>query len=106
MYKSITNELLSINLHHEKSFSIIIAAFYRPPNCVSAESVKCVVVDELHDIRINHPNCEFRVSGDLNLPDIDWSNKKKYYQYPMSMSLEFPKIPFYYDPDQMVNMPS
>ena len=71
----------------QKSASIIISAFYRPPIWASAESAKCVV-DELHDIRINHPICEFWVSGDFNLPDIDWSNHTiKYCQYPKSMSL-------------------
>ena len=72
MYKSITSELLSIKLHHIKLTSIIISAFYCPPNCASTESAKCVV-DEQHNIRINHPNCKFLVSGDLNLPDIDWN---------------------------------
>ena len=71
VYKSTTSELLSIKLHHTKSVSIIISAFYRPPNCASAESARCVVDDELHDVRVNHPNCEFWVSGDFNLPYID-----------------------------------
>ena len=50
--KSITSEFIYIKLHHKKSASIIISAFYRPPNCASAESAKCVI-DELHDVRIN-----------------------------------------------------
>ena len=70
MYKSITSELLSIKVHHGRSASIIIPAFYRPPNCASAEFTKCVVY-ELHDIRVNHPNCQLWVSGYINLPDID-----------------------------------
>ena len=70
MYKSITSKLLSIKLHHIKSASIIIPAFYCPPNCASAELTRCFV-DERHDIRVNHPNCELLVSGDFNLPDID-----------------------------------
>ena len=69
VYKSITIELLSMKLHHIKSVTIIIFASYRPPNCASAESVKCVV-DELHRISIYHPNCEFWVSVDFNLSDI------------------------------------
>ena len=55
VYKSITSESLSTKLHHIKSASIIISAFYRPPNSASAESVKCVV-NELLIIRIDHPN--------------------------------------------------
>ena len=87
VFKSITSDLLFIELHHKKSASIITSAFYRPPNCAPAESAKCAV-DELHNIRINHPNCEFCVSGDINLPDIDWSNPTiKSYQYSKSMSL-------------------
>ena len=106
VYKSITSELLSIKLHLNKSASIIIPAFYHPSNCASAKSVKCVV-DELHNIRINHPNCEFWASGDFNLPDIDWSNHTmKSYQYPKSMSLEVLKLPFYCHLEQMVNMPT
>ena len=106
MHKSITSKLLSIKLHHKKSASIIISDFYRLPNCASAQSAKCVA-DELHNIRINHPNCEFWFSGDLNLTDIDWSNLTiKLYQYPKSMSLEFLKSPFYCDQEQMANMPS
>ena len=104
--KSITSELLSMKLHHEKSASIIISAFYRPPNCASAESAKCVI-NELHNIRIIHPNCEFWVSGDFNLPDIDWSNHTiKSYQHPKSMSLEFLKLPFYCNLEQMVSKPT
>ena len=61
VYKSITSEMLSLKLHHIKSASIIIYAFYCPPNCASAESARCVV-DELHNIRINQPSCEFWVS--------------------------------------------
>ena len=53
----ITSVLLSIKLY-KKSASIIISAYYRPTNCASVESAKCVV-NELHDIRINHPNREF-----------------------------------------------
>ena len=92
-----TSELLSIKLHHKKSASIIISAYYRPPNCASVESTKCVA-DELHNICINHPNCEFWVSEDFNPPDIDWSNPTtKSYQYHKCMSLEFLKLPFYCD---------
>ena len=104
VHNSITSELLSIKLHHQRSASIIITAFNRPPNCVSAESAK-YVVDELPNIRINHPNCEFWVSGDFNLPDIDWSKPTiKSYQHPKSMSLELPKLPFYCELEQMVSM--
>ena len=61
VHKSITSESLSIRLHHGRSASTMISAFYRPPNCASALSAKCIV-DELHNIRINHPNSEFGVS--------------------------------------------
>ena len=61
LYKSITSELLFIKLHHIKSALIIISSIYRAPNCASAESAKCVV-DELHNIHINYPNCEFSFS--------------------------------------------
>ena len=105
VYKSITSELLSIKLHHRKSASII-SACYRPPNCLPAESARCVV-DELHGIRINLPSTEFWLSEDCNLPDIDWSNHTiKSYQYPKSMSFEFLNLPFYCDLEQMVRMPS
>ena len=106
MHKSIASELLSIKLHHKKSASTMISAFYRPPNSASAESAKCVV-DEQHDIRINHPSCEFKVSGDFNLPYNDWNNYTiKSYQYLISICLEFHKLPFYCDLEQIVNMPS
>ena len=104
MYKSITSELLSIKLHHIKS-AAIISAFYRPPNCICTVC-KCVV-DELNKIRINHRNCDFWVSGDFNLPDIDWSNlSTESYQYLKSMSIEFLNLPFYCDLEQMVSIPS
>ena len=107
VYKSMTSELLSIKFHLRKSASTMISAFYRPTNCVSAESVKCVDDDELHSIRINNPNCEFWVSGDFNLPDIDWSNHTiKSYQHPKSMSLEFLNLPFCCDLEQKESMPS
>ena len=88
------------------SSSIILSAFYRPPNCASNECAKCVV-DELHKIRINHPNCDFWISGNFNLPDIDWSSPTiKSHQYPKSMSQEFHKLPLYCDLEQMVSIPS
>ena len=105
VHKRIKSELLSIALHHIISASNIMSAFYRPQNCASAESAKCVV-DELHNICVNHLNCEFWASGDFNLPDDDWNNYAiKSYQYFISMCLEFLKLPFYCDLEQMANMP-
>ena len=57
----------------KKSVSIIISAFHHPPNCASNVSAKCVV-DELSSICMLIIQTEFWVSGDFNLPDIDWSN--------------------------------
>ena len=106
VYKGITSMFLSIRLHHKKSDLIIISAFCRPANCASTESAKCVV-DELSDIRIDQPTCEFRVSGDFRLPDIDYSNLTiQCYQYSKCMCMEFLKLPFYCDLEQMVTMPS
>ena len=73
VFKRFTSELLSMELHLITSASTMISAFYPPPNCASSESAKCVV-DELHNIRIDHPSCVFLVSGDINLPDIDRNN--------------------------------
>ena len=102
VYKSITSELLSIELHHKKSASIIIPAFYRPLNCASAEFTKCVVY-ELHIIYINHPNCQLWVYRYFNLPELSYNQI-----LPISLKcvLEFLKLPFYCDLEQMVNMPS
>ena len=75
VYKSITSELLSIKLHQIKSATIIISASYCPLSCASTESARCVV-EELHDICINHPIHEVLICGDFYLPGIDWNNLK------------------------------
>ena len=100
VYRSTTSELLSIGLHHKKSASIILSTFYRPPNYASAEYAKCVF-DQQHYIRNDHQTVN---SGDINLPDIDWSNRRiKSYQYPKSMSLEFLELPRVCDLEQIAN---
>ena len=58
-------------------------------------------------LAINQPHCEFWVSGDFNLPDINWNNPIiKSLKYPKSICHEFHKLPFYCDLEQMMNMPS
>ena len=63
-------ELICVKVRVNRSKSIIIAAFYRPPNEVSPEHAQGAI-DELTRLRQEYSKCEFRVGGDFNLPDID-----------------------------------
>ena len=99
-------ELICVKVRINRSRSIIIAAFYRPPNEVSPEHAQGVI-DELTRLRQEYGKCEFWVGGDFNLPDIDWpalattSN-----QYPAAMSNIYLSLPGQCGVEQLVEAPT
>ena len=60
-----TCELLILQLNHPK---VVIINLYRPPNCSAIESAeKCL-------LSLKAPMPNIILMGDLNMPNVDWSN--------------------------------
>ena len=99
-------ELICVKVRINRSKSIIISAFYRPPSESNTEHAQAVL-DELTRLRQDNSKCEFWVGGDFNLPDIDWptlavtSN-----QYPAVMSNIYIGLPAQCGVKQLVEAPT
>ena len=99
-------ELICVKVRINRSKSIIISAFYRPPSESNTEHAQAVL-DELTRLRQDNSKCEFWVGGDFNLPDIDWptlavtSN-----QYPAVMSNIYIGLPAQCGVEQLVEAPT
>ena len=100
------SELISVKVRINRSKSIIVAAFYRPPNESTTEHAQ-TVLDELARLRQEHSKCEFWIGGDFNLSDIDWPTLAiKSNQYPAAMSSIYLNIPGQCGVEQLVEAPT
>ena len=100
------SELISVKVRINRSKSIIVAAFYRPPNESTTEHAQ-TVLDELARLRQEHSKSEFWIGGDFNLPNIDWQTLAvKSNQYPAAMSSIYLNIPGQCGVEQLVEAPT
>ena len=102
------NELISVKVRINRSKSIIVADFYRPPIESTTEHAQ-TVLDELARLRQEHSKCEFCIGEDFNLPDIDWPTLSvKSNQYPAAMSIIYMylNIPGQCGVEQLVEAPT
>ena len=100
------SELLSVKLQANRSKSIILSVFYRPPNLTSEESAQDVV-EELSTLRLAHQKSDFWIGGDFNLPDVNWSSlTTTSHQYPLKMSSAYINITSQCGVEQIVGQPT
>ena len=84
---------------------LIICSLYRPPSSNVAYLHECC--HQLETIRQNHPDSALWIAGDVNLPDIDWTNNSiNNHQYSINLNQTF--IDFLQDNalSQLVNYPT
>ncbi|XP_061188846.1 uncharacterized protein LOC133197022 [Saccostrea echinata] len=106
VYTSKDHELLCVRLQVNKKKSIIIGAYYRPPN-ITCENNAFLAVAEMSKVRSDHPKCDFWMAGDFNHPDINWSTQSIIsHQYPSKMSTEYLNIPGDCGVEQLVCTPT
>ena len=65
-------EIISGTLNITKTKTLVKASFYRPPDKVD-EDYLISVQKEISDLKTKHKNANFLLSGDFNLPDINWA---------------------------------
>ena len=106
IHTSSDSELISVKIKCDKSKSVIISSFYRPPTATSEEQTE-QIIEELTKRRLDNEKCDFWIGGDFNLPDIDWpSLTVNSHQYPVSMSNRYLSIPSQCGVDQVVEAPT
>jgi len=67
---------------------LVVCSVYRPPS--SNQSYLIELCQHLECIRCNYPDSALWIAGDVNLPDIDWSdNSIKGHQYPLNVNQIF-----------------
>ena len=54
------------------SINLVICLIYRPPNCKQQEFIPCV--EEIRNILSNHQSSKIILLGDMNFPQIDWTD--------------------------------
>ena len=64
-------DLLIIKLHHP---SLIIILIYRPPACPASEFDDIIDRTKSYDLSLSSPLPNIIMLGDLNFPDINWSD--------------------------------
>ncbi|XP_061174900.1 uncharacterized protein LOC133184046 [Saccostrea echinata] len=106
IYTSKDHELLCVRLHVNKKKSIIIGAYYRPPN-ITCENNARLAVAEMSKVRSDNHKCDFWMAGDFNPPDINWPTQSIIsHQYPSKMSTEYLNIPGACGVEQLVCTPT
>ena len=73
VYSSKTSELLCVKIETTKNKSLLVSSLYRPPGMCDPSTNKATA-EEITNLRLHHPNSQFWIGGDWNLPDIDWEN--------------------------------
>ena len=82
-----TCEVMACEIKLCHSISTIACSIYRPPNS-SAEYFQCLC-SILEEITLSHPNSAIWITGDFNLPDINWTNLTiDQYNYPIRLNQE------------------
>lgn len=106
IFTSKDHELLCVRLQQTRQKSIIIGAYYRPPNITCEDNARMAVA-EMSKVRSDNPKSDFWLTGDFNLPDIDWPTLSiKSHLYPSKMSAEYTNIPGDCGVQQLVNTPT
>ncbi|KAK3098493.1 hypothetical protein FSP39_020057 [Pinctada imbricata] len=67
-------ELLSVKIDLPRQRSMIVTAFYRPPNRTDDLYIQSTV-REITELMNQHKSSVFVIGGDFNLPDIQWPNR-------------------------------
>ncbi|XP_065942060.1 uncharacterized protein [Magallana gigas] len=106
IFTSKDHELLCVRLQPTRRKSIIIGAYYRPPNTTCEDNARMAEA-EISKVRSDNPKSYFWLTGDFNLPDIDWTTMSiNSYLYPSKMSAEYTNIPGDCGVQQLVNTPT
>lgn len=71
IFTSKDHELLCVRLQLTRQKSFIIWAYYRPPNTTCEDNARMTVA-EMSKVRSDNSKSDFWLTGDFNLPDIDW----------------------------------
>ena len=78
-------EIRAVKIHAYHNQELIIIGTYRPPNrdvLYQQELCNCIC-----EIVRKHPSAFILCAGDLNLPDINWSNESiTGYRYPLAIN--------------------
>jgi len=71
-------EIVACQIQLSNQTPLIICSIYCPPS--SNEIYLDELCQQLESIRHNHTNSALWIAGDINPPDIDWSNYKLSHQ--------------------------
>ncbi|CAC5391834.1 unnamed protein product [Mytilus coruscus] len=106
IYYSKNVELIAAQIDITDSKSLIIVSVYRPPSKSDINYFKQMLL-ELNDLKLKFKNSTFWISGDLNLPDIDWPSMTiEGKMYPKEMNEIFLDLLNNLGLDQLVNFPT
>lgn len=107
IFTSKDHELLCVRLQLTREKSIIIGPYYRPPNTTCEDNARMAVA-EMSKVRSDNPKSDFWLTGDFNLPDIDWPGTLSVnsHLYPSKMSAEYTNIPGDCGVQHLVNTPT
>ena len=98
-------ELVACQVKLRNSGNLIVCSTYRPPSTnIDYLSQLC---NHLESIKSNHPNSAIWLSGDINLPDINWEdNYVDGHQYSSDLNNTFLEFLHNNGLDQIVNFPT
>ncbi|CAC5361566.1 unnamed protein product [Mytilus coruscus] len=71
IYCSKNVELIAVQINITDTKSLIIVSVYRPPSKPDINYFKQMLL-EINELKFKFKNSTFWISGDLNLPDINW----------------------------------
>ena len=84
---------------------LIIRSIYRPPN--SEQDYMEELCDKIRQLQTSNPRASLWISGDVNLPDIDWETHTiKGHNYPISINQCFLNTIYDTGSDQIVRFPT
>ena len=105
--KSTTSEVIFCAIDLSDGKQLVIGAAYRPCSYTLDQSAE--IVKEIYDMK-THPqykNAVFWLGGDLNLPDIDWTNQDVIgKQYTVGINLNFLEMSQDLGLSQIVDIPT
>lgn len=98
-------ELVACEVKLRNGNNLIVCSAYRPPSSnVDYLSQLC---NHLESIKYNHPNSAIWLSGDINLPDINWGdNYVDGHQYSLDLNNTFLEFLHNNGLDQIVDFPT
>ncbi len=66
------SEIIWCEVNLGKTRNLILGCTYRAPNCTESENK--TLYSKIRDVCLSHPNSTILLTGDFNLPKIDWNN--------------------------------